>query len=57
MILKRVTLGSAKQGVRGIVKGLDAQDNVIVDGVQNATPGNKVQTQKQADSSSESKAK
>lgn len=57
VVLKRVTLGSAKQGVRGIVKGIDAQDNIIVDGVQNATPGNKVQPQKQADSSSESKAK
>ncbi len=57
VVLKRVTLGSAKQGVRGVIKGLDAQDNVIVEGVQNATPGNKVLPQKQTDSSSESTAK
>lgn len=45
VILKRVTLGSVEQGWRGIVKGLDAQDKVIVDGLQNATPGNKVMAQ------------
>lgn len=36
--LKRVVLGSLEQGMRGIVKGIDANDNVIVDGLQNATP-------------------
>lgn len=45
VVLKRVTLGSVEQGWRGIVKGLDVQDNVIVDGLQNATPGNKVMPQ------------
>ena len=36
-------LGIAQQGVQAIVKGLDAQDQVIVNGVQNASPGNKVE--------------
>lgn len=43
VVLKRVTLGSVDQGWRGVTKGLDAQDNVIVEGLQNATPGNKVE--------------
>lgn len=38
VVLKRVVLGSLEQGMRGIVKGIDANDNVIVDGLQNATP-------------------
>ncbi|MGC1181820.1 efflux RND transporter periplasmic adaptor subunit [Legionella sp.] len=42
VLLKRVKLGSVEQGMRGVVSGLDAQDEVIVEGVQNATPGNKV---------------
>lgn len=37
--LKRVELGGLEQGVRA-VKGLEAQDNVIISGLQNATPGN-----------------
>lgn len=40
--LTRVTLGSLDQGARAIIKGLSAQDEVIVSGVQNATPGNQV---------------
>lgn len=47
VVLKRVTLGSVEQGMRGIVKGLDAQDRVIIEGVQNATPGNKVEPREQ----------
>lgn len=43
--LKHVTLGSEEKGMRAVIKGMDAQDNVIVDGLQNATPGNKVQIQ------------
>ena len=42
VILKRVELGSVEQGERAILKGLDAQDDVIVNGVQNATPGSQV---------------
>lgn len=42
VVLKHVTLGSVEQGVRAVIKGIDAQDRVIVDGLQNATPGNKV---------------
>ncbi|WP_065235428.1 efflux RND transporter periplasmic adaptor subunit [Legionella brunensis] len=40
--VKRVTLGSLEQNKRAILKGIDAQDNIIVDGLQNATPGNQV---------------
>lgn len=49
VVLKRVELGSVEQGKRAILKGLDAQDNVIISGIQNATPGNIVapQTDKQ----------
>lgn len=41
--VKRVTLGVADQGKRPILSGLDANDNVIVRGLQFATPGNKVE--------------
>ncbi|MFV0820931.1 efflux RND transporter periplasmic adaptor subunit [Legionella micdadei] len=40
--LKRVQLGTLEQGIRAIVKGLDAQDNVVISGIQNAVPGNQV---------------
>lgn len=40
--LRRVTLGSINKGMRAIDKGLDAKDRVIVTGLQNASPGNKV---------------
>lgn len=42
VVLQHVTLGSAKDGRRAVLKGLSAQDRVIVNGLQNATPGNKV---------------
>ncbi|MGL5742018.1 MAG: efflux RND transporter periplasmic adaptor subunit [Legionella sp.] len=42
VVQKHVTLGSIEQGVRAVTKGLDAKDRVIIDGLQNATPGNKV---------------
>lgn len=45
VVLKHVTLGSVEHGMRAVIKGLDAQDRVIVDGLQNATPGNKVKPQ------------
>lgn len=45
VVIKRVSLGSTKEGMRAIVKGLGPQDKVIVGGLQNATPGNKVQIQ------------
>jgi RND family efflux transporter MFP subunit len=47
VVLKHVTLGSIEQGVRAVTKGLDAQDNVIIDGLQNASPGNKVELKQQ----------
>ncbi|WED44637.1 efflux RND transporter periplasmic adaptor subunit [Legionella cardiaca] len=49
--ITRVVLGSLEQGSRAILKGLNAQDSVIVDGLQNATPGNQVAPKMQADSS------
>lgn len=49
VVLKRVTLGSVERGMRAVVKGLDAQDRVIIEGLQNATPGNKVEIQAPAE--------
>ena len=46
VVLKRVELGSVEKGMRAILKGISAQDNVIVDGLQNATPGSQVTAQK-----------
>lgn len=45
VVLKRVTLGGVEQGMRAVVSGLVAQDQVIVGGLQNASPGIKVDTQ------------
>ncbi len=45
VVLKRVELGSVEQGHRAVLKGLDAEDNVIINGLQNATPGNPVAPQ------------
>lgn len=43
--LKHVTLGVSEEGLQAVVKGLGAEDRVIVNGLQNATPGNKVTVQ------------
>ncbi len=40
--LKRVKLGSIDQGMRAIKQGLTASDRVIVEGLQFATPNNKM---------------
>ncbi|AHE67049.1 efflux RND transporter periplasmic adaptor subunit [Legionella oakridgensis] len=45
VVTKRVEIGGLEQGMRAITKGLDAQDDVIVSGLQNATPGNPVTPQ------------
>lgn len=42
VIIKRVELGSVDKGMRVILKGISAQDDVIVDGLQNAIPGSPV---------------
>ena len=47
VVLKRVVLGGLEQGMRAVLKGLDAQDNVIISGLQNATPGNVVAPQQE----------
>ena len=44
VVLKRVELGDIEQGMRAVIKGLDAQDEVITEGLQNASPGIKVTT-------------
>lgn len=43
--LKHVELGVAEQGVRSIKQGLTINDKVVVNGLQFATPGNKVEAQ------------
>ncbi|MFC3908088.1 efflux RND transporter periplasmic adaptor subunit [Legionella dresdenensis] len=43
--VKRVKLGGVENGMRAVISGLSAQDNVIVDGLQNATPGKQVNPQ------------
>lgn len=45
--LQHVTLGSVEKEMRAIVKGLNPHDRVIVNGLQNASPGNKVDVQEQ----------
>lgn len=40
---KRVVLGGLEQGIRAINKGISADDNIIVSGIQNATPNHPVQ--------------
>ncbi|STO23167.1 Efflux pump periplasmic linker BepF [Fluoribacter dumoffii] len=47
VVLKRVTLGSVENGMRAVATGLAAQDKVIIDGLQFATPGNKVEPRDQ----------
>lgn len=48
VVLRRVVLGSLESGRRAIKKGLAADDEVIVDGIQNAVPGNQVQVKTEA---------
>lgn len=45
--LKRVKLGGIEKGMRAITQGLTASDRVIVEGLQFATPGNKVNVTEQ----------
>ena len=42
VLLKHVTLGPAENGNQAVLKGLTADEQVIVDGLQNASPGGKV---------------
>ena len=42
VVLKRVTLGPVQDGHRAISQGITAADPVIIGGLQNATPGNRV---------------
>ena len=48
VVLQRVEIGSVDKGMRVILKGITPQDDIIVDGLQNATPGSKVTVQKKA---------
>jgi RND family efflux transporter MFP subunit len=47
VLLQRVDLGPAEEGMQAVVGGLNADDQVIVNGLQNATPGNEVAIQGQ----------
>ncbi|MGQ3890618.1 efflux RND transporter periplasmic adaptor subunit [Legionella sp. CNM-4043-24] len=47
--LQRIELGGLEQGIRAVTKGLTINDRVIVAGLQNATPGNKVDAREQQD--------
>jgi RND family efflux transporter MFP subunit len=47
VVLNRVELGGKEQDRVAITKGITADDNVIIDGVQFAIPGNKVNPKKQ----------
>ncbi len=42
VIVKRVVTGAYEKGARAIIKGLTADDRVIVSGIQNAIPGNSI---------------
>jgi hypothetical protein len=44
-VLRRITLGAVQNGLRVAASGLAATDRVIIDGLQNATPGRKVSVQ------------
>jgi RND family efflux transporter MFP subunit len=43
--LRRIKLGAVQNGLRVAAEGLAATDRVIIDGLQNATPGRKVSVQ------------
>ena len=43
VVQKRVDVGALEQGMRAIVKGMGAADDVVVTGLQNAIPGHEVQ--------------
>lgn len=45
IVVKHVKLGTVEQGSRAILSGLDAQDNVVISGLQNASPGIRVNPQ------------
>jgi RND family efflux transporter MFP subunit len=45
VVLRRITLGVLENGLRVAAQGLAATDRVIIDGLQNATPGRKVMVQ------------
>jgi membrane fusion protein, multidrug efflux system len=45
VVLRRIKLGSFQDGLRVATEGLTETDRVIVDGLQNATPGRKVAVQ------------
>jgi len=53
VVLTRVTLGTADQGMQAIVKGITAEDRVIINGLQNASPGSQVAPQEPQSSTQE----
>ncbi|RUR17751.1 efflux RND transporter periplasmic adaptor subunit [Legionella sp. km535] len=49
VVLKRIETGSLNNGMRAVLKGIDPQDNIIVSGLQNATPSHLVSPKTQND--------
>jgi RND family efflux transporter MFP subunit len=47
--LRRVVLGPKNEALRGIVKGIQKDDQVIINGIHNASPGRKVDPQTSAE--------
>lgn len=50
VLLRRIEAGGLEQGMRAVTKGLGEDDLIVVDGLQNAIPGNQVAPQEQASS-------
>ena len=53
--VKRVELGAAEKGKRPILKGITAEDKIIISGLQYAVPGNKVDPREQQTKPNETK--
>lgn len=47
VVVKRITIGILNDGMRAITKGLDVDDRVVVNGIQNAVPSHKVTPKKE----------
>jgi hypothetical protein len=43
--MRRVSLGASQNGLRAISSGVTEADRVVIDGLQNATPGRTVTVQ------------
>jgi RND family efflux transporter MFP subunit len=46
VVQRRIEIGTLEDGLRAVISGLDADSDVVVDGLQNAVPGNAVTPQR-----------